>query len=85
MKGSKMAESLNPVTFTGSAKRESSEKVALTVGRLHLGTNEGLQKFLTAVMWTGDDTNPQVLGHIVIDEDHFVRGLKLLFPNGELK
>lgn len=42
------------------------------------------EKWVTVVLWNGSPDAPNILGHVVLDEEHFVEGLKHLFPNKEL-
>ena len=82
-------QGINPVTFRGVLARGSDEKVNLTIGRTHLkeGENAAFQKFVTAVVWGGDSESPNeedIIGHVVLDETHFLQGLQHLFPKGEL-
>lgn len=94
-----MAEGINPVTFTGLTKRVDGTEIKLSVGRMHIGSKnrdsvqdgmhrleapEVVKKYVTCVLWRGDGKDMESLGEIVIDEDHLIRGLKHLFPNGEL-
>lgn len=44
-------------------------------------SEERLDKLVTVVLWKDTDI---ILGHAVIDEDHFIQGLRHLFPNEEL-
>jgi hypothetical protein len=71
----------NPVTF-----RPAAHGVNLTLGRLWIGSGKAApwQKIISVLMWRGDDAAPEVLAQTQLDEEHFLRGLRELFPHGEL-
>lgn len=74
--------SLNPVTFRSSMPSAPQ----LTASRMHIGVGGAgstqVSKMVTMVMHVDD--GEQILGHTNLDEDLVVRGLRLLFPHGEL-
>lgn len=93
-----MPEPINPVTFTGRQGMTGKE-IKLSIGRIHTGSTlrkeipdgmnrlqgpEIVTKRLTCVVWQGDDENIKPVAELIIDEDHFIRGLQHLFPKGEL-
>ena len=94
-----MPEGINPVTFTGTTKREDGKEIKLSVGRLGIGSKnrgsvqdgmhrlqapEVVKNYVTCIVWSDDGEGMKQIAEIVLDEGHFVRGLQHLFPNGEL-
>lgn len=77
--GYKREQALNPVTF-----HPDNADPHLTLSRLHFGlSGRGpLTKRITAVMYR--EHNTDIIGYTVLDEDLVIRGLRLLFPHGEL-
>lgn len=82
---------LNPVTFRGEPEKNGGKRLALTLGRLMISPDAGKtwQYPLTAVLYEepeGEvlDVEQHVKGQVVLDANHVIGGLKLLFPNGEL-
>jgi hypothetical protein len=69
----------NPVTFTPS----NGEMPRLTLGRLGLGVGDTMDMIVMAAMHNDGDT-PAVTDFAHFDQEHFVTGIKKLFPNGEL-
>lgn len=72
----------NPVTFRATLKDHPSD-LCLTVARLHTQfEDQGWVKNMPIMLWREKEgTMDSVLGTVVIDEDHFVRGLQELFPD----
>jgi len=70
---------INPVTFTPMDKG----KLRLVLSRLHFGTENAMTKAVIAAMHMPDEV-PASQDVVQFDEDHFILGLKHLFPNGEL-
>lgn len=68
---------LNPVTF------RSQQGVAITIGRLHVGTDfQNMQRHIPVAVW--QESNQQSLAIAMLDEATFMTGLLCLFPHGEL-
>lgn len=93
-----MPEPINPVTFTGHSAA-SGKEIKLSIARIHLGSTlrkeipdgqnrlkgpEVITKRLTCVVWEGNGDSMKPLAELIVDEDHFIRGLQHLFPKGEL-
>lgn len=76
----KPKEGLNPVTFRGLSKRDG-EKVNVSIGRLGVGPPGEEEVKVTFVFWTNEK---EPLATMVIEEEKFIEGIKLLFPKGEL-
>jgi hypothetical protein len=84
-------------TIQGTLQR-GPDKINVSMGRLHIGSKveagmsaaakalaeEFKEKLFTIVVWDGEPDSPNIIAHSVLDEDHFIRGIKQLFPNGEL-
>lgn len=75
---------MNPVSFRGTTTRGGGEKVTLSIGRL--GVNGQIHTAITLCKGDcmNDDDPVEVIGTMVVDDNHLIEGLKLLFPNGEL-
>ncbi len=70
---------INPVTFRHSKSHPNQEPIALTIGRLHIGVAGEMNKWMPCAMFRDDGSNT-VLGHVILDEDHFLEGMYHLFP-----
>ena len=89
-------EPINPVTFTGKTERLTGVPIKISVGRLGLISDrkeveDGMhplmptsKNYVTCVVWKETPDGPEEIAHIVMDEDHFIRGIQHLFPHGEL-
>lgn len=92
-----MPKPINPVTFTG--RTHDGKEIKLSIGRLHIGSKdrkevpdgmnrlhgpEQVKKNITCIVWQGEENNVETLKELIIDEDHFIKGLQHLFPKGEL-
>lgn len=81
----------NPVTFRATLDDYQSP-VCVTVARMHLGyENEPLQKLVPITVWEEDPEKrmtdegvKKVLANVILDEDHFLNGLRHLFPDFEI-
>ncbi len=83
-------ETLNPVTFRGISKRGSNEKINISMSRM--GTNkteisdgqnrtgQEIQNYTIFVLWKGSDESPEFIGQMMIEEEKFLKGFKLLYP-----
>lgn len=72
---------MNPVTFRGK------DGFCLAMSRLWIDDGGNVTKPMTCIVFRenpADTSNPEVLETLVLDENNFIQGIKLLFPNGEL-
>jgi hypothetical protein len=75
---------INPVTFRGTVARNDNKPIAITIARMHVGFGDVLNKWVPVVL-SKDDGSNEILGQVILDEDHFLGGMYHLFPiKGEM-
>jgi hypothetical protein len=76
--GYSRGQALNPVTIRSGVAAEP----AVAISRMHIAAGPATDKILCIVMHRSE--GQEICAHTNLDEDIFVRGLRLLFPHGEL-
>lgn len=75
---------INPVTFRGYETAGGGKKMAVSIARMHVSIGGPVKKFMPVVMFSDDDTDSEepreLLGSVILDEEHFLEGMYHLFP-----